>query len=189
MTTPAGFAPIFKGWNVWRVYAKDSLDFDPLMIGVPDERRLRIFVEEAANSAPGAAVADPLNPLALKGSQVEIIPSTAGLQPALSRETVPGPALLLDGPATLKFVRFYNRGLEGVAAWPHDDDFMLDAVYQPSAENPVTNAEAPPSLAGTADELAKGAGTVIKVVGALAGVGVLIWLVSRLADSRKAIAA
>lgn len=188
-STPEGFVPIFKGWNVWRVAAKDSLGFDPGMIGVSDERRLRIFVEDAANSAPGVSVADPANPAALKGSQVEIIPSACGLPQALGRETVPGPLLLLDGPASVKFVRFYNRGTEGVAAWPHDEDFLVDGAYQPSDTNPCTNAAAPPSLAGAVDDLAKGAGTVLKVVGVVVGVGALIYLASLYAGSRRAAAA
>lgn len=186
--TPAGFAPIFKGYNLWGVYAKDSLDFDPTMIGTSADRRLQIFVEEAANAAPGVAVADPVNPIALKGGQAEILPSAAGLTAALSRVSVPGPLLMLDGPATLRFVRFYNRGEEGVTAWPHNADFMLESVYQPDPENPVTSGAPPPSLAGAVDELAKGAGAVVKVVGGLIVFGGLIYLVSRLADSRKAAA-
>jgi hypothetical protein len=84
---PAGMVPVFPGWNVWTVWQVDDLgDLNPLNFGISKERRLRIWVEEQAQETPGAAVADPANPAALKGAQVEIIASTDGLERAATRD-------------------------------------------------------------------------------------------------------
>lgn len=189
MTAPEGFASLFPGWNVWSVWQKNDLDFEPLMVGLDPDRRLRLWVEQVASSAPGAAVADPANPLALRGSQVEIIPSAAGLSMLERKEMVPGTALLLDGTATLKFVRFFNRGVGGVVPWPHDANYLVDGVFQPSEESPITSAPPPDSLAGAADKAAQGISTVVKVVAGVAGVALVVLLFTKLATAGRAVAA
>jgi hypothetical protein len=187
--TPAGFAPIFQGWNVWCVHQKNDLDFEPMMLGLSPERRLRIWVEEQADAAPGAAVDDPANPTKFKGDLVQLIPSTEGLSAAARKETVPGDLLLLDGPATLHCARFFNRGGAGVIPWPHSANYLLDAVYTPTAESPITSAPAPDTLAGAADQAAKAAKTVLVVVGIVAGVGLAVVLLSKLSSTGRDIAA
>lgn len=180
---PAGMAPVFPGWNVWTVWQVDDLgDLNPMNLGLSDERRLRMWVEAEADAAPGAAVSDPINPLALKGAQVEIIPTTQGLERAASR----APALMLSAPSHPFIVRFYNRGTSGVTPWPHDDEYLVDDVWQPSAVSPITNGPRPTSLGGAATDagnaVAGVAGGVIEVAAVVAvGVG-LLWLISR---SRK----
>jgi len=173
---PAGMAPLFKGWNVWTVSQVDDLgDLNPLNWGIPKERRLRIWIEEAADATPGAAVADPANPAALKGAQVEIISSTEGLEPAASR-----PVELVLGEASHAFhVRFYNRGAPGVTPWPHDSEYLLEDVWQPSSASPITNGPRPDSLAGAATDAVNSAGQAVAVVAAVAlGVG-LLWMISQ----------
>jgi hypothetical protein len=183
---PAGFATVFKGWNVWGVQQKDDLDIEPLMIGVSRDRRLRVWVEEAADAAPGTAVADTANPFALKGSQVELINSVGDLVPAETQAAaLPGTAL--DGPATVRLVRFFNRGAEAVTPWPHDSNYLLDTVYQPATNNPITNAPAPSSLAGTATQVTSDVGSVVKLLAIGGGIVLAIFLVTTLAKtSRKA---
>lgn len=186
MTSPAGFAQVFKGWNVWAVLAKDELGFDPLMVGVSPERRLRIWAEAAADAAPGVAVADPANPFALRGGQVEVIQSPEGLE--ADRE-LPGGSLLLDGPSSKVFLRFFNRGAEAITPWPRDANFALDTVYVPDSDNPITNAEAPGSLAGSAGAAADKIGGALKVIAIVAGVGIGALLIAEiLKSSRKAAA-
>lgn len=183
MTTPRGFAPVFKGWNVWAVLAQQELSFSPMMVGVDDDRRLRIWVEEQA-SAPGVAIADDWNPGALKGSQVEIIQSAEGLDAAAERAQEFPASLLNWGPNYRRvFVRFYNRGESAVTTWPHDEDFYLDTAYQPEADNAITGGPPPSSLAGAASAAVEGVGSTLKVVaivgGAVLVVGGLAWLLSR----------
>jgi hypothetical protein len=50
----AGFAPVFAGWNVWNVAQRRDLSFDPLMIGVDRDRRLRSGSRTQCVSAPAA---------------------------------------------------------------------------------------------------------------------------------------
>jgi hypothetical protein len=169
--TKPGFAPILVGWNVWDVWQKNSLDFEIGGVGLTADRRLRIFVEKTADSAPGSAISDPLNPGRLVGDLVDVLPNAAGLEQDARKEDVPGAALLLDGPATLHTVRFFNRGRAGVVSWPHTSNYLLDKTYLPSAENPVTNAPAPPTLGGTA---ADAAGTLSEVVKGAVALGVVI---------------
>lgn len=174
--TPAGFIPVLKGWNVWRVWQVDDLgDLNPMNFGLSDERRLRIWVEEQANAAPGAAVADPANPLALKGGQVEIIPSADGLAELATLNPSSGHVLELPSAAHPFFVRFYNRGAEGVTPWPIGDEQLVEAVYEPSAASPITNGAPPSSLGGaatgaaeTVKEIGSGALTAVVVVAAAA---------------------
>lgn len=185
-------AKVFKGWNVWAVLRKNDLSFNPLMVGVSPDRQLRIWVEAAADKAPGAAVADPANPFNLRGGQVEILQSPEGLEPeAEASSELPGQVPLLFGnaPSSRLVVRFYNRGSEGVTPWPHDDDFFLDTIYTPSADNPLTNGPAPGSLAGTATQVADQVGSTLKVVAIVAGVGIGALLLAQILQSTRKAAA
>ena len=191
--TPAGFAPVFAGWNVWSVWAKNDLDTELSAIGETADRRLRVWVEDTADAASGAQLHDPLNPSVFHfdGDEVEIIPSDAGLSVALGRETVPNAAdIALDGPATLHFLRFYNRGADTILAWPHSSNYLLESVYMPSSTNAATNAPAPESTGGdvkqAAAAVAAGAGSVATVVVVVAGCAAAAYLLSQLAKRRAA---
>lgn len=196
---PAGFVQIFKGWNVWDVWQSQDpalgIAGSVIMAGVPLERQLRIWVEdEMREHAPAAAVADTANPLALKGSQVEIIPNAGGLELLQTRGDIGELAGALQlgskGSEAKKFtVRFFNRGDETGMAWPHDENYVLDAVYQPSATNPLTNGAAPSSLAGAASSAESGIGSALKIVAVVAGVGLGALLLVQLINARKAAAA
>jgi hypothetical protein len=194
MTTPAGFAPVFAGWNVWDVWQADDPTFSVMNVGLPLERQLRVWVEDQIKDhAAGAAVADPLNPAALRGEQIQPIPKVAGLQPVLTRGSIPELAGALDvgskgSGATLRTVRFFNRGADSVLPWPHDENYVLDTVYQPDTANPVTSGEAPGSLAGAATAAGDAAMKVITVVAVVAGVALLAMAVSKLADTRRSAA-
>ncbi len=189
----AGMAPVFPGWNVWGVWQKNDLDVEISMIGVGRDRRLRIWVEnEVDDNAPGAAVGDPLspNPTKFKGEMVQIIPSDAGLTEIARKESFPGTqALSLDSAPTLRFVRFYNRGSLTAMPWPHDDNYLLDAVYMPSLTNPVTNAPEPSSTAGDLNSAANAAAAAASSVGSglvvAVGIGLGVLAVVALAKSRK----
>jgi hypothetical protein len=168
-TPVPGMAPVFPGWNVWGVWQKNDLDLELSMVGVSRDRRLRIWVEnEADDNAPGVEVGDPLSPnfTKFKGEMVQIIPSEAGLFRAVSKEMWPGEAALsLDKPGTLRFVRFYNRGTLSALPWPHDANYLLDAVYLPSPTNPVTNAPAPASTAQDIGDAAEGVKQAAQSIG------------------------
>ncbi len=196
---PAGFAPIFPGWNVWEI---DQAD-DPVLgvlgtiwtAGESAERMLRIWVEDQIkDNAPGAAVADPANPAALKGDQVQLIPPVQGLDVAAARGDIAalaGPQQLgsKDSKVTLRTVRFYNRGTNSVLPWPHDENFLLERVFTPSADNAVTNAAPPSSLAGSATAAAEAAGTAVKAIAIGAGVVLGVVLIVSLINSSKKAAA
>jgi hypothetical protein len=191
-TPVPGLAPVFPGWNVWGVWQKDSLDVEISMIGVSRDRRLRIWVEnEVDDNAPGAEVGDPLspNPTKFKGEMVQIIASDAGLLSIARKELVPGASLILDGPATLRFVRFYNRGPFTGLAWPHDANYLLDAVYMPSATNPVTNAPAPASAAADVDAAADAAASAAKSIGSglvvVLGIGLGVAVLAAVAGRKR----
>lgn len=196
---PEGFAQIFPGWNVWQVWQsqdpKEGLGDAVLNAGVSLERQLRIWVEDwIREHAPSAAVADTLNPAVLKGSQIEIIPNPAGLQQLQTRGDIPGLAGALQlgeqGSATkLYTVRFFNRGGEAGAAWPHDENYVLDAVYQPSSSNPVTSGDAPSSLGGAATDLGKGVGDAAKVVAIVGGVAIGAYLLVQILNAKRAVTA
>lgn len=180
-----GMAPVFTGWNVWGVWQKDDLDVELSMIGVGRDRRLRIWVEnQVDDNAPGAEVGDPLspNPTKFKGEMVQLIPNDAGLSRIMGKE-LGAASVVLDGPPTLRFVRFYNRGPVTALPWPHDSNYLLDAVYMPSATNPVTNAPAPPSAAADIEEVADAAKSIgsglVVVLGIGLGVAVLAAVASR----------
>ena len=144
----ADLAKVFPGWNVWAVWQQKDLNFEPLHVGESRDRRLRIWVEDAVRlGAPGTVVADPID---LKGSQIEVLPGEpAGLSQTQRKEDVSGPAMLLDGPGELRFVRFYNRGPAGSLVWPHDGNYLLDAVYQPDPKNETTSGPAPNTIGST----------------------------------------
>jgi hypothetical protein len=204
---PVGFAPIFQGWNVWDVWAADDPDKGLLTeiweAGESPERVLRVWIEDQIkDNAPGAAVADPANPAALKGAQIQPIPhvpfaltsGAAGLAAAATRGDMPEFAGALQlgktgSKATLHTFRFYNRGTETVMPWAHDQNFILERVYQPSPQNPVTNSPAPSSLAGAASGVADAAASAVKVVAIGAGVVLGVVLLVSLINSSKKVAA
>jgi hypothetical protein len=170
---------VFAGWNVWDVWQASDPSFDLMALGLSLERQAQIWIEnKLQDEAPGVAVADPANPLALRGDQIQIIPPVTGLERAALRAEVPG----LEGaqqvgatgtPALRRTVRFYNRGSAAVLPWPHDGDYLLETVYQPSATNPVTSGAAPSSLAGAASTVGDAAADTAKVVGLVVGLVVL----------------
>jgi hypothetical protein len=147
LMTDIAMAPVFAGWNVWSVWQVNDLPFSIMMFGVSRDRQLQIWVEDAVRlQAGGSDVADPID---LKGGQVQILPDSGSLTPALHKEQVAGPAMVVDGPATLRFVRFFNHGVDTSLPWPHDSSYLLDTVYQPVATNPVTSGPAPVTIGGT----------------------------------------
>jgi hypothetical protein len=175
MATAPGFAPVFVGWNVWDIWQSDDPPFSVLNVGLDLERQLRIYVEnQIKDNAPGAAVADPLNPAALRGDQIQIIPRVEGLEFERTRADVPELAGSVnlgggdDAKALLRTVRFFNRGIESALPWPHGDGYLLENVYKPDPKNPVTGAPQPGSLGGAASE---GAAAVGKAVTALVWIG------------------
>lgn len=149
MLTPTDFAPVFVGWNVWSVWAKNDLDFEFMMVGVSNERRLRIWVEDEVRlNAGGTKIADPLD---LKGSKVEILPGKPkDLQVMAMRELVGGASvLLLDGPASLYYVRFFNHGAASRLVWPHNENFMLQDVFRPNPAAESTSTPPSPFITDT----------------------------------------
>lgn len=170
---PAGFAPIFAGWNVWSVWQKNDLDTEIGSIGLSDERRLRVWVEDTADAASGAQLHDPLNPSAkhFDGDEVDVLPGPAGLSVAVDRSSVPVGIPPLQGAVTLRFVRFFNRGLATVLPWPNSSNYLLETVYQPSASNTATNAPAPTSATEIAKQAAADAAAALG-----SGLTVLAWV-------------
>jgi hypothetical protein len=204
---PAGFLPVFAGWNVWDVWQADDPDTNLLgtiwHAGESQERLLRVWVEDQVqDNAPGVALADPANPAALKGGQVQPIAHIAttptsgkdGLAVAATRADIPELAGTLQigkegSKATLRTVRFYNRGAQTTMPWAHDANFVVERAYVPSSANPVTNSPPPSSLAGGADDLAKSLASGLKVIAIGAGVVLGVVLAVSLANaSRKAAA-
>lgn len=188
-----GFAPIFVGWNVWDVWQADDPTFDIMTVGVSLDRQLQIWVEnQIKDNAPGAAVADPWNPAALRGTQIQIIPHVTGLAAAAVRGSIPELAGLLNlgssgSGATLRTVRFWNRGSATQMPWAHDSNYVLDTVYTPSSSNPVTSSPQPDSLGKSASDVAGEAGTALKVVAIGGGVVLAtVLLITVLNSSRKA---
>jgi hypothetical protein len=154
---------------------------------------LRIAVENwIKDNAPGAAVADPANPAALRGDQVQIIPSAGTLEALQTRGEIPEFAGAVqvgdaDSRAKLRVVRFFNRGVPAVVPWMHDANMLLDTVYAPSSANPITNAPAPDSLAGAAGAAGETLKTVAIVVGGVAAAALLVALLQA-ARSRRSTA-
>lgn len=146
------FAPVYPGWNVWAVYQSTDLDWSIMWVGVSRDDRLRVWVEDQLRLyAPGASVADPY---ALKGSQIQILPGPPrGVDIEVRKEAVPGPAMTIDSPTELRYVRFFNRGSESRLLWPYDREdknYLLNVVYKPSATAPVTSGPGPST---TTDDL------------------------------------
>lgn len=143
----SAFAPIFPGWNVWQVWQVKDLPFSISMFGVSPERQLRIWVEDQLRLHSAADVADSID---LKGSQIEIIEGGQGLATAIRKEQVPnGATFIVSGPANLFTVRFFNRAGQTAIAWPHDSEYLLDAVLEPNPSNPATTGPAPTKIAQT----------------------------------------
>lgn len=189
---PAGFVQVFPGWNVWDVWQADDQKLgvvDSVMLaGVGNERRLRIFVEDwLREHDTQAQVADHWNG-ALKGDAIDIVPNAAGLSVLQTRADVPGLAGSQqrgepNSPVKLWTVRFFNRSsAPSAVAWPTDDNYLLEQVYQPATNNPLTNAPAPRS---TLDDVAKGAGEVIKVVAIVGGIALGAVLVVQLVQAGR----
>lgn len=155
------FVDVHPGWNVWSVYQVKDLPFSVLMVGVSRDRQLRLWVEDAIRlGSSGPIVADPAD---LKGGQIEILPAEpAGLAVAQRKEAVGGNALVVDGPADLRYVRFYNRGAPGSVSWPHDSSYLLNEVFTPDPKNAATSGPGPSTIGQTVGggvaEVAKDAG-------------------------------
>lgn len=197
MTTPVGFAPVFKGWNVWSIYQADVPDRSVLeeiwMAGVDPSRALRIWVEDQVDDhAPGAVVGDPVspNPKKFKGEMVKEVPNANGLTQAAIRKEVPG----LEGAqqlgeegsgARLFFVRFYNRGEASALPWPHDKNFLVESVYQPDATNGLTNAPPPGSAAEDLQAAAGALGHGLEVVAWVAGGVAVLFILSKLGSRQS----
>jgi hypothetical protein len=173
---PPGFATVFAGWNVWDLW--QAADPDESLLGalwhagISQDQLLKLWVEnQIEDNAPGANISDPLNPDPehFRGDEIQILPGKPdGLAVAAGRESAGlGGALQVgkkDSAATFRTVRFFNRGQEAILPWPHDQNFVLDVVYQPSATNPITNS-APPSTAG--GTIKAGAAAAEKALGEL----------------------
>jgi hypothetical protein len=190
-----GFAILFPGWNVWSIYqAEDPVEGigDAIFnAGMSLDRRLKVWIEsQITEHAPAAAVQDPANPAALKGDQVEIIPNAGGLTVAQGRaEAGFGGAQQVgekDSKALERFVRFYNRGAETVLAWPHDENYLLNAVYQPDRANALTSGAPPFSLGGAASGALDKAGDTLKLVAVGAGVAIAAAVVIAIVKAKKA---
>lgn len=197
---PAGMAPVFAGWNVWDVYQATDPDEGILgkiwHAGIAQDQLLKLWVEnQVEDNATGANVSDPLNPDPehSRGDEVQLLTTKpTGLGIAAARESAGlGGALQLGNAgsqAVLSSVRFYNRGKATVMPWPHDKNFVVDAVYAPDASNPLTNAPPPKTAGGTLGALGAEAGTVLMYV-AIGGVVLLGAVVAiSFANAKKAAA-
>lgn len=145
------FLTIYPGWNIWQVWQVKDLPFSVMMVGVSPDRQLRIWVEDKLRlGASGAQVADPID---LKGGQIELLNgSPEGLVTDQRKEQVSGPAMVVSGPATLRALRFFNRGLKATMAWPHDESYLLERTFVPSPTNPATSGPPPTTIPGTIGE-------------------------------------
>lgn len=189
---PLGFVQVFPGWNVWELWQAEDQDLgvvDAVMLaGVSPDRRLRIWVEDWLRERDTQAqVADHWNG-ALKGDAIQIIPNAAGLQVLQTRADVPGLAgeqqRGKQGSAVVRrVVRFYNRSsAPSAVAWPTDANYLLEQVYQPATDNPITGAPAPSSTLG---DVAKGASEVVKVVAIVAGVALGAVILTQLVQAGR----
>ncbi len=195
--SPAGFAPVFAGWNVWDVYQADSPDEGVLgtiwHAGIDEDSLLRLWVEnQIENNAPGANVSDPLNPDPehFRGDEIKIIPNAGTLTRAAVRDSVPalaGAQQLGTGSSTarLRTVRFYNRGAQTTMAWPHDQNFLVDAVFQPDAGNAITNSPAPSTTGAAISELGSGLSHAIDVLAWVAGGAAAVFLIYKFGSSKS----
>jgi hypothetical protein len=192
-----GLVPIFKGWNVWQVWQVKDLDFSPLMVGVSRDTQLRIWVEDAVRLGDSnVEVADPID---FKGSHVEILvaPPT-GLAVAkaddgtpLTKDHLPGDPLLVetqDEAPELRSVRFFNRGPEGRIVWPHDDNYLLDAVFQPDPKNPLTAGPGPRTIGETVKKPVTDAALDVGLIAAGVAVAAVLAIALLRFASRRAVA-
>jgi hypothetical protein len=190
---------VFPGWNVWALWRASDPDRGLLgtiwNLGMEPDTEIRVWVEDQIkDNAPGAAVADPMNPAALRGAQIQIIPGANGLAVDATRADIPDLAGALQlgkksSKASRVFVRFFNRGSQSVMPWPHDENVLLDNSFVPSSSNSITSGAAPSSLAGSATKLADTAESVIQVIAIGGGLVLATVLVIALANtSRKAAA-
>lgn len=193
---PPGFATVFPGWNVWDLWQASDPDEGILgtlwHAGISQDQLLKLWVEnQIEDHAPGANVSDPLNPNPEKfrGDQIQILPTRPeGLAVADARESAGlGGALQVgkDGStAVFRTIRFFNRGQQAILPWPHDKNFVVDVVYQPSATNPITNGAAPSTAGGAisaaADASAKALGELVTVAAWGLGGVALILLISKM---------
>lgn len=201
MTTPAGFAPVFAGWNVWDLWQASSPDENILgalwHAGISADQLLRLWVEnQVEKNAPGANVSDPLNPNPehFRGDEIEILPvKPTDLAVAAARETAGlGGALQVGVPgssALFRSVRFYNRGQAAIMPWPHDQNFVLDATYEPSVTNPITNSQPPTTAGGTikagAEAAEKALGELVTVAAWGLGGIALILVLSKMRSAKS----
>ena len=187
--TDSGTAPVFQGWNVWTLYQTTKPDENVLSkiwhAGISDEQLVKLWVETTLeDTAPGVNVSDPLNPDASKfrGDQIQMLAGRPSLGIAAGRESagLGGSQHLgaddAPGDPIERTVRFYNRGSATVMPWPHDKNFLVDVVYQPDANNVLTNSPAP-KTAGAALE---GIGDSLKTGLEIAGVGIALLIVLQL---------
>lgn len=192
MTAPLGFAEVFPGWNVWQVWQADdqvlSVVDQLLFAGVSNERRLRVWVEDWLRLRDTQAeVAQHWNG-ALKGDAIEIIPNAAGLSVLQSRSDVPGLGGAqqrgeLNSKVSAYVVRFYNHAtVPSVVAWPTDENYLLESVYQPATDNPLTSAPAPSSTLG---DVGKATGEVLKTVAIVGGIALGAALVIGLVQASR----
>jgi hypothetical protein len=140
-------APIFPGWNVWGVWQAKDLPFNPFMVGVSRDRQLRIWVEDHVRTEAGGV--DASDPLALKGSQVQILPGRPELQTFKTKEEPPGdsvPLLPSGSDPELRWVRFWNDGTRGLIVWPGDEEYLLDAILDPKGDDPTVKGPPPPRV-------------------------------------------
>jgi hypothetical protein len=186
---PTGMAPVFFGWNVWTLYQTTKPDESVLAkiwhLGIAEDQMARLWVEnQIEDNAPGANVSDPVNPDVehLRGDEVQMLPGRPSLAIAAAREKAgfadPQHLGTDDAPGAPieRTVRFYNRGKATVMPWPHDKNFLVDVVYQPSASNVLTNGPAPK----TAAEALSKAGDSLLVGLEIAGVGIGLLLILQL---------
>lgn len=198
-TAGPGFVTVFPGWNVWALWRSDNPDrsifADIWNAGMSPDRELQVWVEnQIKDNANGAAVADPANPAALRGDQIQIIPGANGLPIDATRADIPELAGAVqlgekDSKATRVFVRFYNRGQQTIMPWPHDGNVLLDDSFLPSKTNALTNGPPPGSLAGAAADFAKQAETVVTVIAIGGGLVLATVLVIAIANASKKAAA
>lgn len=188
MTTPAGMAPVFAGWNVWDLYQASDPDEGILgaiwHAGISASQLLRLWVEnQVEKNAPGANLSDPLNPNPehFRGDEVQVISKPSGLAIAAGREDAGLGGSLQVGnkgsEALFRTVRFYNRGGQTVMPWPHDKNFVVDVVYQPSSTDPLTSSPAPATAGGAlgsaGDSVAHALTSLVWVGGGIAALLVL----------------
>jgi len=203
MTTPAGFAPIFAGWNVWDLYQTTSPDEGILgtlwHAGISPEQLAKLWVENwVEKNAPGANVSDPVNPNPehFRGDEVQILPvKPTGLNIAAGRESagLGGEQHLgtvdATGAPISRSVRFYNRGEAALTPWPHDQNFLVDVVYEPSKTNPITNSAPPATAGGAVKDAAEAAAHALNEIVTVAawGLGAVaaIMLLSKIRSSRS----